>query len=1008
MLSAVNIMTSILGVVRTMVIETWYTQDIKKPVSVHYIDGNVFSQDNQGNKIGVVMMDGESQASISGTISASVIRADGATVAVSGSFSGSQAWVVLPQSAYAVPGLISIVIKCTDSSVITTLCAVVGTVYQSSTDTTVDPGTIIPSIQTIISEIETAVASIPADYSSLWTSLAPEYDTSISYGLGQYVTYDGAVYKCIVATSPESWTSAHWEATDLGNGIAAQEYETNKLDSIVRLEDEVYLDIPNITPGYFVDYRNGNLIASQEGRGYTDYINVRGFDKLIYKQCKSTGTGGYVGIAFYDYSKTYISGIRWIRSQAAAGYVESETTIPGGAFYARFSTFADTSTYGAFTVRGINLVKEKLDFLDGGLTNVLNMDDGVALPFSIDNPDKLVSYSSGELADSTGGFSATGYIDVKGYKRIKYRRTKTTASSGVSGIAFYDSSKTYISGVRLVRDAAENGYVDYSVDVPATAAFVRCTTYTDTTTYGDFAIYAVNVVAEEINAVKNAMACGSIEAYYLFEPGYIDTTGTTVNISSPVSETDFYHLVIACAPGDVFNPNNMGGNASRVKIVFCDDAGNVLYKGPTGGEYSSSSPSRYNPFLRYVAPAETAYAVFNHHDMDQGFSPVVYKVSPNEDINYAAMKNGEMPYAPIDDWRRLVIATYNQYIAIKDGNNIRISEDCGKTWSGNISASSVGSINNSHFYANGTLAIFDDTHAYYCADKATLNTASVYEANGTTPFVLDETQNFNAQRDYDERKFINGSDMYVFNNYHMVSGSGRPIVWYSIDNGRSYRVAYEFNLDSTYPVRHIHSVMYWPDYDKFIVTTGDENATECHVCALSYNNGSWTCEHLAGSSRDFKWAGTALWNGMLYYTLDNTPGLMARTTYENIPNISQHEILLEWTENDCTNVRFGACGDVVVTQSTARSRAGQTVPTPFTAEEGCRKIYYSTDRKNFAELFIPNQFANKNSLMVRPKPLTTDGHLYYSTSQGTDGLPSVCVDDYARIFVNKQAFRPKL
>ena len=84
MLSAANIMTSILGVVRTMVIETWFSQDVKKPVQVHYIDGNVFSQDNNGNKIGVVLTDGDTPVNAAGTISANVIRSDGTTVAVSG------------------------------------------------------------------------------------------------------------------------------------------------------------------------------------------------------------------------------------------------------------------------------------------------------------------------------------------------------------------------------------------------------------------------------------------------------------------------------------------------------------------------------------------------------------------------------------------------------------------------------------------------------------------------------------------------------------------------------------------------------------------------------------------------------------------------------------------------------------------------------------------------------------------------------------------------------------
>ena len=148
-------------------IETWYNQDLQQPVKVNYLHGNVFSQDNQGNLIGVNVFDGGAPASISGTVSGSAIRADGATVALSGTLSGSAVYVILPSAAYAVPGLLSIVIKLTGGGSTTTLCALVANVYQSATDTAVDPGTIMPSIETLISTIEAAVATIPSDYSSL-------------------------------------------------------------------------------------------------------------------------------------------------------------------------------------------------------------------------------------------------------------------------------------------------------------------------------------------------------------------------------------------------------------------------------------------------------------------------------------------------------------------------------------------------------------------------------------------------------------------------------------------------------------------------------------------------------------------------------------------------------------------------------------------------------------------------------------------------------------------------
>lgn len=209
-------------------IETWFRQDLMSLVNVSYIGGNVFSQDNGGNLVGVEVYNNGEPATLSGSISGNVIRTDGTTIAVEGSFSGNKAWIVLPADAYIVPGVISIIIKNTVSTQITTLAACVVNVYQSSTDTIVDPGTIIPSIASLIEEIEEAVASIPADYSSLWTSLAPAFSSSTAYAVGQYVTYNGGVYMFVEDHAAGTWSSSDVVSanigTDLGNFKGAKNF----------------------------------------------------------------------------------------------------------------------------------------------------------------------------------------------------------------------------------------------------------------------------------------------------------------------------------------------------------------------------------------------------------------------------------------------------------------------------------------------------------------------------------------------------------------------------------------------------------------------------------------------------------------------------------------------------------------------------------------------------------------------------------------------------------------
>lgn len=148
-------------------IETWIKTDLKSIISAKYIRGNLFSQDNMANLIGVELLENGEPANVSGTVTANVLRADGTTVAVAGTLSGNLASVTLPQAAYAVPGTVAIAIKLTTGSTVTTIGAIQAIVYRTSSDTIIDPGTIIPSVQDLIAAIDAAVDSIPPDYSAL-------------------------------------------------------------------------------------------------------------------------------------------------------------------------------------------------------------------------------------------------------------------------------------------------------------------------------------------------------------------------------------------------------------------------------------------------------------------------------------------------------------------------------------------------------------------------------------------------------------------------------------------------------------------------------------------------------------------------------------------------------------------------------------------------------------------------------------------------------------------------
>ena len=208
------------------VFETWLNQDLQKPLKPQVLDGSLFTQDNAGNLVGVVLFNNGEPEEISGTVGGMILRADGATVAVvDGNSNGNKGWIILPQSAYAVPGQIVIVIKVTNGSTVTTIGAATVCVQKSSTDTIVDPGTIISGIDTLIATIDAAIDSIPADWSSLLTSIAPVFSTNAAYNVGDYVWHTtGAdapakLYKFTSAHAVGAWDSTQVTAAVLSTDI---------------------------------------------------------------------------------------------------------------------------------------------------------------------------------------------------------------------------------------------------------------------------------------------------------------------------------------------------------------------------------------------------------------------------------------------------------------------------------------------------------------------------------------------------------------------------------------------------------------------------------------------------------------------------------------------------------------------------------------------------------------------------------------------------------------------
>ena len=202
-----------------------------------FLNHSIGEGDNNANRFGVRLFRNGVPENVSGSCIGLFIRQDGQTVAIdNGTISGNMAYVTLPQACYVIEGQFCLTIKVVSTNNTITMRIVDGVVSNTTTNEIVDPGTIIPSVAELIAAIENAVESIPADYSDLWESLAPNFSTSEAYNVGQYVTYNGGLYR-FIAHHSGTWNSADAVPVNVGQEISnvtsALNIKDNRFDFIL-------------------------------------------------------------------------------------------------------------------------------------------------------------------------------------------------------------------------------------------------------------------------------------------------------------------------------------------------------------------------------------------------------------------------------------------------------------------------------------------------------------------------------------------------------------------------------------------------------------------------------------------------------------------------------------------------------------------------------------------------------------------------------------------------------
>lgn len=144
-------------------IKLHYTTDLLCGVFQTNLPMLFASGEKSAHSLTIQLREGREPAAIhSQTVKAYFIRSDKSTVFWSGSISGSTVSVTMKESCYVQPGGFSLIIMIGDEDDRTAVFWGVGTVVRSATDSLVDPGGQIPSLEALLALIGTIEAATDA------------------------------------------------------------------------------------------------------------------------------------------------------------------------------------------------------------------------------------------------------------------------------------------------------------------------------------------------------------------------------------------------------------------------------------------------------------------------------------------------------------------------------------------------------------------------------------------------------------------------------------------------------------------------------------------------------------------------------------------------------------------------------------------------------------------------------------------------------------------------------
>lgn len=176
--------------------------------------------------------------------------------------------------------------------------------------------------------------------------IAPQYSASSTYAVGEYVIYNGSLYRCKTAiTTAESWTASHWEIASIGNSLFSVICDERQDSYIVNTGDDYNLFFfDSALKGVDLDGNTGRIIPNASYM-VSSAIIVDCTKRILVRNCTPTPY-----LYCYDVNGTFLG-----RYNGNATSSPISSTYPATAFIRVVGAITDTDLTVLYEVRGFAL-----------------------------------------------------------------------------------------------------------------------------------------------------------------------------------------------------------------------------------------------------------------------------------------------------------------------------------------------------------------------------------------------------------------------------------------------------------------------------------------------------------------------------------------------------------------------------------------------------------------------------------------------------------------------------